>query len=151
MATPAQLTKLLQKIADLENKVKQYENMVTEVFCDDVFEFLIVARPEAMTDKLKDVVNCKADFYRLLSDKDIIMQKILMFFEGKTIKDKKDALRNYLRENPIFRTTKPELLLQRLSLTKKYAATFSRREIPEHPIQDAIDELNPQEEAPKDE
>ena len=151
MATPAQVSKLMKRIIELENKVNQYEGVVTEVLCDDIYEFLVVARPEAMKEKLKDVVNCKVDFYRQLSEKDIIMTKILMFFEGKTIKEKKDALRNYLRENPMFRTTKPELLLQRLNLTKNFASAFARREIPERPIKDALDELNSQEEAPKDE
>ena len=153
MASPAQVAKLMQKITELQNKVRQLEVPVTEIFCDDIFEFLIVARPDAMAEKLKDVVNCKPDFYRLLSEKDLVMKQILMFFEGKTIKDKKDALRNYLRENPIFRTQKPELLLQRLRLTRRYATDFRRKDIPEQPIQETLDELNSQEapKAPKDE
>ena len=153
MTTKIQVAKLQRKIAELEDKVKRYQDSVLELFCDDIYEYILIARSEALTEKLKDVVNCKVDFYRQLSDKDPTMNQILMFFEGKTIRAKKDALREYLRENPIFRTQKPELLLQRLRLTRKYSEEFSHREIPEHPIQDAIDELNPQEapKAPKDE
>ena len=152
MISLAEADRLRNRIAELETKVKQYENTMEGIlYCDDIFEFLVIARSEAMKDKLKDVIDCGADFYRNLSDKQPVMQQILLFFDGKTVRAKKDALRDYLRENPIFRTKQPEILLQRLKLTRNYGVKFAQREIPEHPIQDALDELNSQEEAPKDE
>ena len=147
MISLAEVDRLRNRIAELETKIQQYEDTIEgKLYCDDIFEFLVIARSEAMKDKLKDVLDCGVDFYRNLTDKQPVMKQILMYFEGKTIRAKKDALRDYLKENPIFRTQKPELLLQRLRLTRKYAENFACRDVPEHPIQDAIDEIKPQEE-----
>ena len=121
-----------------------------------MYEYLLIARYSAMKDKIQDALMCTADCYRKITDKDDAMKKILSFFNGNNARKKKDALRDYLKENPQYRTKNPKLLYQRLRLTRKYSEEFSHREIPEHPIQDAIDELNTpveesQEAPPKDE
>lgn len=151
MASPYEVAQLKKRIEELEDKVSQYEDCKSGPLCDDMFEYLVVARPEAMKNKIQDILDYKAESYRRIPEKDRIMKQILMFFDGPTIRIKKEALREYLKENPIFRSVKPELLLQRLRLARKYGTSFEQREIPQAPIQDAIDDLNATPEEPKDE
>ena len=145
-----EVEQLRKKITELEEKVKQFVQNDYGLYCDDMYEYLVIARSEAMKDKIEDALSCTTDFYRKVSDKDQIMKNVLTFFEGRTSREKKDQLRDFLNHNPQYRTKHPRLLLQRLRLKKKYEDKFAQREIPEHPIQDAVDEINPQEE-PKDE
>ena len=137
-----EVEQLRKKIAELEEKVKQYVQNDYGLYCDDMYEYLVIARSVAMKDKLEDALSCTADFYRKVSDKDQIMKHVLNFFEGRTSREKKDKLRDFLNHNPHYRTKHPQLLLQRLRLKQKFEDKFAQREIPEHPIQDAIDELN---------
>ena len=107
-----------------------------------MYEYLLIARTSAMKDKIQDALMCSADCYRKISEKDDAMKKILSFFNGNNNREKKDALRDYLKENPQYRTKNPKLLYQRLRLKQKYEDQFAQREIPVHQIQDAVDELN---------
>ena len=151
MESQREIDRLRRKIEQLETKVKHYESCFTELYCDDMYEYLLIARQEALQDRIKDILNCKTEFYRLLPEKDKTMKQILMFFEGGSVKAKKENLRNYLKENPIFRTADPKLLLQRLKLTRTYAAAFSHNDLPQTPIQDAIKESNITIEEPQEE
>ena len=133
---------LRRHIAELQCRVQKFDNEYGFLHCDDIIEYLIIARSSAMNDKIKDAVKCTAECFRKISDKNEIMRQILTFFEGKTSTDKKNALRDFLKENPAFRTTSPELLLQRLKLKNKFGDYFESREIPLNPIKEAIDEFN---------
>ena len=133
---------LKQRINELEHKILEYEDKYYGLCCDDMYEYLIVARSEAMLGKIKDAMDCSADYYRKMQASDETMQKIFNLLPGKNSKEKKDALRDFLKENPHYRTKDPALLHQRLRLAKKYGEVFSVQEIPEHPIKDAIDESN---------
>ena len=133
---------LKQQISELEHKIMEYEDKYYGLYCDDMFEYLIIARSEAMMGKIKDAIDCNADFYRKMQANDEKMKKVFDLLPGKNTKEKKDALRDFLKENPHFRTKDPELLHQRLRLAKKYGEAFARQEIPEHPIKSAIDASN---------
>ena len=134
------------KIIELENKIRQYENNHYGLVNDDMFEFLVIARSNAMQGKIKEAIECSADFYRKVSTRDEIMTQVMTFFEGKTIKEKKDALRKFLTENPHYRTMDPKLLLQRLRLGKKYGEKFADLDVvPQNPIKDAIEQIKAEE------
>ena len=137
-----QALEMRRTIANLQFKVNEYELNYSGVYNDDMIEYLIIARTSAMNDKFKDAIKCANDSYRRVSDKTEEMKQILSFFEGKTVKEKKDQLRDFLRDHPCFRTEDPKLLLQRLRLQKKYGEFFASREIPLTPIMDGIKEFN---------
>ena len=130
------------RMAELGDMIKRYSENQYGLLEDDFFEYLIIARAQAMAGKIEDILAYTTETYKKLSDKDATMKQILSFFEGKTSKEKKDALKNFIKENPHFRTNKPELLLQRLRLAKKYGDFFSQQDIPQTPIKDAIDNIN---------
>ena len=137
-----QALEMRRTIANLQFKVNEYELNYSGVYNDDMIEYLIIARTSAMNDKFKDAIKCATDSYRRVSERTEEMKQILTFFEGKTVKEKKDRLRDFLRDHPCFRTEDPKLLLQRLRLQKKYGDYFAAREIPLTPIKDAINEFN---------
>lgn len=130
------------KMIELSDMIKRYGDDEYGLIEDDFFEYLIIARAEAMSGKIQDMLNYTTEVYRQLSDKNVTMKQILSFFQGKTSKEKKEELRKFIKEHPEFRTTCPELLLQRLRLTKKYGDLFAQRDIPQQPIRDAIKETN---------
>ena len=140
-----EVIKLRRTIANLQCKVDEYERICCGVYIDDMIEYLIIARTSAMNDKFQDAIKCTVDSYRKVTEKNETMKEILEFFEGKTIKEKKNGLRDFLKEHPCFRTEDPKLLLQRLRLQRKYGDYFALREIPLTPIKDAIEEFNGQE------
>ena len=84
---------LRRHIAELECRVRKFEDNYGFLCCDDMIEYLIVARSSAMNDKIKDAVKCTIESFRKISDKNETMKKILSFFEGKTSSEKKNALR----------------------------------------------------------
>lgn len=133
---------LRRQLAEIRTKVGQYQSLACGLCIDDMFEYLVIARSSAMNDKIKDALKCAADAYRRISEKDEILQQILAHFEGKTTREKKDKLRDFLKENPAYRTLDSKLLLQRLKLKDKYGAALEERELPTTPIKDAIDELD---------
>ena len=137
-----QALEMRRTITNLQNKVTEYELNYSGVYNDDMIEYLIIARTSAMNDKFKDAIKCTIDSYRKVSEKTEEMKQILTFFQGKTVKEKKDHLRDFLREHPCFRTEDPKLLLQRLKLQKKYGDYFATREIPLTPIMDGIRDFN---------
>ena len=136
---------LRRQLAEIRTKVGQYQSLACGLCIDDMFEYLVIACTSAMNDKIKDALKCSADAYRRISEKDEILHQILEHFEGKTIREKKDKLRDFLKENPAYRTQDSKLLLQRLKLKNKYGDFFEARELPQTPIKDAIDEFNAQE------
>ena len=142
MEDSSQVNELRKQIAALQEKLNQYQNTNYGLFCDDIYEYLLIARTAAMNEKAADALSCTIDTYRKLSEKEEKIKHILEFFPGKTTNQRKDQLREFLRENPAFRTRHPDLLLQRLRLHKKYADIFSKEPIPLQPINDAIDRSN---------
>ena len=142
MEESAQVIELKKQIVALQEKLSQVQLTEYGLFADDLYEYLLIARTQAMNDKVSDAISCTNDAYRRLTEKDETIKRILEFFPGKTTNQRKDSLRDFLRENPAFRTKNPELLLQRLRLHRKYADTFSKEQIPLQPIKEAIDRSN---------
>ena len=135
----ARLQKQLSKITEQIIKIQD-----CGVYCDDLYEYLNIACTKAMDEKYEDAMKYSYETIKHISGKDETMQKILAYFEGKNIKEKKAALNNFLKEHPSLRTADLQLLLQRIKLGKKYGEVFSQRELPQTPIKEAIDELNAQ-------
>ena len=148
-----EVRELHMKIVELEAKIKEYESQHYGLNTDDMYEFLVAARLKAMNEKVQDALRYTVNTYRTISGREETMKKVLDYFDGNTIKEKKAALHEFLKQNPAMRTTDPILLLQRLRIMKKYQDIFSAKEIPEHPIEDAIRELStpPPISDPKDE
>ena len=142
MEESSQVIELKKQIAALQEKLSQVQLTEYGLFADDMYEFLLIARTPAMNEKIADAISCTIDAYRKLTEKDETIKRILEFFPGKTTNQRKDALRDFLKENPAFRTKSPELLLQRLRLHRKYSDTFSHEEISTQPIKEAIDRSN---------
>ena len=143
--TKEEVLELRRTIAQLKDKVREYEEVTPYLYADDMEEYLIVARTPVMDEKFQDAIKCSLEAYKRISEKNETMKKILSYFKGKTIKEKKKALCEYLKLHPCFRTEDPKLLLQRLKLKNKFGDYFETREIPLTPIKDAIDEFNEQE------
>ena len=135
----AHLQKQLSKITEQIIKIQD-----SGIYCDDLFEYLNIACTKAMDEKYEDAMKYSYEVIKHISCKDETMQKILEFFEGKNVKEKKAALNNYLKEHPTLKTADLHLLLQRIKLGRKYGEIFAQRPLPQTPIKDAIDELNAQ-------
>ena len=142
METPVvkQFTKHLTKLAE---KMVKFESEYGSIVCDDMYEYLTIACTKAMNEKIEDALKYTIVTFREISAKDETMKQILEFFEGKNVREKKLALHNFIKDNPVYRTTDPKILLQRLKLGKKYGEIFSQRELPQTPIKDAMDEIKP--------
>ena len=135
----AHLQKQLSKITEQIIKIQD-----SGIYCDDLFEYLNIACTKAMDEKYEDAMKYSYEVIKHISCKDETMQKILEFFEGKNVKEKKAALNNYLKEHPTLKTADLHLLLQRIKLGRKYGEIFAQRPLPQTPIKEAIDELNAQ-------
>ena len=133
----AQLQKQLSKITAQIIKIQD-----SGVYCDDLYEYLTIAFTKGMDEKYEDAMKYSYEAIKRISAKDETMQKILEFFEGKNVKEKKAALNNFLKEHPSLRSADPQLLLQRIKFGKKYGEKFAQREMPPTPIKDALDEIN---------
>ena len=133
---------LRRQIAELQAKIDARKHDEYGIVADDLFEYLIIARTEAMDQKISDALKFTQETYRRAVEKDETVKRILDFFPGRTAFQKKDKLREFIHEHPSFRTTNPELFLQRLRLYRKYSDTFSKELIPLQPIKDAIDRSN---------
>ena len=140
--TKEEVLELRKTIAELKDKVREYEENTPYLLNDDMAEFLIVARTAPMDEKFQDAMKCSLEAYKRISEKNETMKKILSYFKGKTIKEKKKALCEYLKLHPCFRTEDPKILLQRLKLKNKFGDFFESREVPLNPIKEAIDEFN---------
>ena len=133
---------LRRQIAELQAKITERERNDYGIIADDLFEYLVIARTEAMDEKINDVLKFKQETYRKAVENEETIKHILDFFTGRTTLQKKEQLREFIKAHPCFRTSNPELLLQRLRLHRKYSDTFSKEQIPLQPIKDAIDRSN---------
>ena len=134
--------RLKQQIRELKDRVRELEEKGANIFKDDMYEYLVVACTKAMNEKLADALAYTREAYSLMSEKDKYVRKILSYFEGKTVREKKRELFNFIKENPVYRTKSPQLLLQRLRYTKKYGDILSNDVLPQTPLKDAIDRSN---------
>ena len=141
MEPPKILNRQFSKITEEMIRIEEKDYGIT---CDDIYEFLIIARQKEMEEKINDALNYTNEIFRRLSVKEEIMKQILEFFEGNNAKEKKDNLKKFLNEHPVFRTTDPKILLQRLKIGQKYGEIFSQWTFQDTPIKDAIDEINAQ-------
>ena len=143
MNTPEfrQFQKQVTKLADA---IVKFEAKNYGIACDDIYEYLAIACSDDMEKKIQDTMKYTVESIRKISAKDETMKQILELFEGNNVREKKEKLKEYLNEHPLFRTTDPKILLQRLKLKDKYGEVFARRPIPQTPIKEAIDELNAQ-------
>ena len=133
---------LRRQIAELQAKIDERKHDEYGIVADDLFEYLIIARTEAMDEKINDMLKFTQEAYRKAIEKDETVRRILEFFPGRTAFKKKEQLREFIIEHPSFRTTDPKLLLQRLRLYRKYSDTFSKEPIPLQPIKEAIERSN---------
>ena len=131
-------------VTKLAEQMVKFESEYSGIACDDMYEYLTIAFTKAMNEKIEDAIKYTITTFREISAKDETMKQILEFFEGKNVREKKLALHNFIKDNPVYRTTEPKILLQRLKLGKKYGEIFAQRPFPQTPIKDAIDELNAQ-------
>ena len=127
----------------LTEEIIKFDDQNYGIACDDMYEYLTIACEKAMNEKIEDALKYTITTFREISAKDETMKQILEFFEGKNVREKKLALHNFIKEHPVFRTTDPKLLLQRLKLGKKYGEIFAQRPLPQTPIKEALDELKP--------
>ena len=147
---------LRTQIAELQKRLQEAEDKEYGLFVDDVFEYLLIVCKGAMNEKLADMFKFTFEFYKKYPDRNPTMKKILELFPGNTSLEKRTGLKNFLKENPGFRTTNPELLLQRLTLLNQYGEAFQQEFVPSNPIKDAINRLYcreqpEQQEEPQDE
>ena len=133
-------------VTKLAEQMVKFESEYGSIACDDMYEYLTIACTKAMNEKIEDALKYTIVTFREISAKDETMKQILEFFEGKNVREKKLALHNFIKDNPVYRTTDPKILLQRLKLGKKYGEIFSQRELPQTPIKDAMDELKSKDE-----
>ena len=133
---------LKKQIAALTERVKSLEENGAGLIMDDLFEYLAVARTKAMNEKLSDVLAYTRDAYEKLTEKDNTMKKILSYFDGPTVRERKRGLFKFIKDNPVLRTANPELMLQRLRCIKKYGDIFATEDLPQTPLKDAIDRSN---------
>ena len=138
---PDQLRKMKKMI---NNRLADLESRGYDLFRDDQYEYLVIARLERMNEKMQDALDYAHSIYYKLTEKDKTFSKILKHFDGKTIKEKRRALFDFIDKNPVFRTAKPELLLQRLDMIKKFGDDFGAIGLSDTPIKDKVQELENQ-------
>ena len=138
--------KFQKHVTKMAEQIVKFESEYSGIACDDMYEYLTIACTKAMNEKIEDALKYTIVTFREISAKDETMKQILEFFEGKNVREKKLALHNFIKDNPVYRTTDPKILLQRLKLGKKYGEIFSQRELPQTPIKDAMDELKSKDE-----
>ena len=144
MSAPQQneAEELRRQLAVLQDRIQEMERANYGLMTDDMYEYLIIARTEAMDEKINDVMKYTIETYRKVSEKNETMKKILDYFPGTTTVQRREGLKEFIKQHPSFRTTNPELLLQRIRLHKKYSEQFSTQDIPASPLKDAIDASN---------
>ena len=133
--------KFQKHVTKMAEQMVKFETEYSGIACDDMYEYLTIAFMKGMNEKIADAVKYSIATFQNISSKDEIMKQILDFFEGNTVKEKRAALHNFIKEHPALRTTEPKILLQRLKLGKKYGEVFAQRPFPQTPIKDAIDEF----------
>ena len=133
---------LKKQIAALTERVKALEENGASLIVDDLYEYLAVARTKAMNEKISDALAYTREAYDKLTERDNTMKKILSYFEGRTVRERKNELFRFIKNNPVCRTADPELVLQRLRYIKKYGDILAAEDLPQTPLKDAIDRSN---------
>ena len=133
---------LKKQIAALTERVKALEEKGASLIIDDLYEYLAVARTKAMNEKISDALKYTREAYDKLTEKDATMKKILSYFNGRTARERKNELFRYIKDNPVVRTSDPEIMLQRIRYIKKYGDILASEDIPQTPLKDAIDRSN---------
>ena len=127
-----------KQIREFQEKIRVVTHLENLVFIDDLYEYLLIARPAAMNEKITDAAKCSAEHFRKTPDKNPLMKNILAFFPGKTSLERRIGLKNFLLENPAYKTSDLNLLLQRLQMRDLFQDILEREDIEERPIKDAI-------------
>ena len=85
------------------------------------YENFLVQYQDHIHQVLQDIMNCRVDNIRRTPVKD--MEAILNLFKGTSLNKKREALVEFLRIMPEYRTTDQELLYQRLKALKEHIKT----------------------------
>ena len=123
------------------------QHMCTTVKVDDQFEALNMVCTEQMNAKIQEIIDYRASVIYNTKCSDPTLAKILVFFGGRTVTDRKKTLLYFLEQNPALRTNNLELLLQRVAVYFKFHDKLKEIEEMGPTLKQCIDSIsNPPEE-----
>ena len=121
LAYANKLKKVDAKLKRMAKDILSYQENDGEkvLHYDNIFEYAILAYPEAFDNELRENKDCNARWVSIQQSTDPMFKSIIDLFEGSNISQKKDALWKFLSANPRLKTTNLAKLRQRIFFTKQ--------------------------------
>ena len=110
-----------------------YQEFAAKVEVDDPYEAMLMVCTEQLNEKIKETEDFKASTINNTKCSDPTLTKILVFFAGHTVAERKKNLLYFLSENPALKTNNLTLLKQRVAIYFKFHEKLKER----------IDEMGP--------